>query len=408
MLSIKNLLLLFLALLPMQPKLVQVVSLFRHGARYQLNPLYDPGSMAWWGQLTAVGMRQHQTLGQLLKKEYIDNLGFLSTQYNRKQVEAFSTITDRTVQSAMCQLEGFYPLGSGPRLVLVDKEYHLPPYSNTTDDAEQNFALPNGYQDIPIKFDPKLMKKDCAGEAEQKQKNKEANIAAYNEMNITYYPFIQKLVSIFNLSKDATLETLATLAENIEVSRHLGHALPPQFTSEDLRNLNHLRAWLYQFEFVGDLAKAKNKYKLQKVLDMFDGRSKNPNQEIRWTALSGHDLDIIPLFTELNISSSACIEELYRKGQTSAVNCEQFPEFASSIIFELHQDQSNFSVRVRVDGKYMNLCEKKSPECSYQEWKDRVKRNLASDALAAQICGSFTKEERAEGQWLKVLREKLD
>ena len=140
-------------------------------------------------------------------------------------------------------------------------------------------------------------------------------------MNITYYPFIQKLVSIFNLSKDATLETLTDLADNIEVSRHLGHPLPSQFTNEDLDNLNHLNAWLFQFEFVGNLAKARNKYKLQKVLDMFDGRIKNPNQEIRWTALSGHDFDLIPLFTDLNISSSACIEELYRKGQTSALNC---------------------------------------------------------------------------------------
>ena len=214
-----------------------------------------------------------------------------------------------------------YPLGSGPRMLLVDLKYHLPPYTNKTDDLEQNFALPNGYQPIPIKFDPKFMKRSCDNQDAEKEKNKELNIAAYNEMNITYYPFIQKLISIFNLSKDATLETLTDLADNIEVSRHLGHPLPSQFTNEDLDNLNHLNAWLFQFEFVGNLAKARNKYKLQKVLDMFDGRIKNPNQEIRWTALSGHDFDLIPLFTDLNISSSACIEELYRKGQTSALNC---------------------------------------------------------------------------------------
>ena len=149
----------------MHSKLMQVVSLFRHGARYQLASLYDPGDLAWWGELTAVGMRQHQTLGQLLRREYIDSLDFLSGQYNRKQVEAYSTITDRTVQSAMCQLEGLYPLGTGPRLMVVDKKYRLPPYNNTNDDPEQNFALPNGYQDIPVKFDPKIMKTNCVGQA---------------------------------------------------------------------------------------------------------------------------------------------------------------------------------------------------------------------------------------------------
>ena len=41
---------------------------------------------------------------------------------------------------------------------------------------------------------------------------------------------------------------------------------------------------------------------------MFDGRVKNANQAIKWTFLSGHDLDIVPLFTDLNMSSSQCIE----------------------------------------------------------------------------------------------------
>ena len=66
---------------------------------------------------------------------------------------------------------------------------------------------------------------------------------------------------------------------------------------------------------------------------MFDGRVKNANQAIKWTFLSGHDLDIVPLFTDLNMSSSQCIEELYRKGSTDALNCQQFPEFATSLIF---------------------------------------------------------------------------
>mgnify|MGYP000862317548 FL=1 len=37
--------------------------------------------------------------------------------------------------------------------------------------------------------------------------------------------------------------------------------------------------------------------------------------------LGGHDTDIYPFLIDLNISSSACIEELYRFGKTNALNC---------------------------------------------------------------------------------------
>ena len=50
-------------------KLAQVVSFFRHGARYPLSSIYDGNDTRYiWGELTSVGMRQHQTLGETLRK----------------------------------------------------------------------------------------------------------------------------------------------------------------------------------------------------------------------------------------------------------------------------------------------------------------------------------------------------
>lgn len=50
-------------------KLVQVVSFFRHGARYHLSS-YAGGNETkdYWGELTGVGMRQHHKLGDILRK----------------------------------------------------------------------------------------------------------------------------------------------------------------------------------------------------------------------------------------------------------------------------------------------------------------------------------------------------
>jgi broad specificity phosphatase PhoE len=53
-------------------KLYQVVSLTRHGARYHVNDFGDGNdTKPLWGELTSVGMRQHQKLGEMFRKEYI-------------------------------------------------------------------------------------------------------------------------------------------------------------------------------------------------------------------------------------------------------------------------------------------------------------------------------------------------
>lgn len=97
--------------------------------------------------------------------------------------------------------------------------------------------------------------------------------------------------------------------------------MPTDFTPDDQKNIMHIDSWYKQFTFVKDLAKAVNRDRFVKIINMFDGRISNPNSPLKMTFLSAHDLDIVATYNDLNLSSSQCIEELYRKGQTSALNC---------------------------------------------------------------------------------------
>lgn len=45
-------------------------------------------------------------------------------------------------------------------------------------------------------------------------------------MNMTYYPFIQRMATMFNLSGNVTLETLASLNGNLDCDRYLNRPLP--------------------------------------------------------------------------------------------------------------------------------------------------------------------------------------
>ena len=58
----KTLIILVLLSILCSSKIYQVVSMFRHGARYYLNNYYDANDILR-GELSAVGMKQHQRLG---------------------------------------------------------------------------------------------------------------------------------------------------------------------------------------------------------------------------------------------------------------------------------------------------------------------------------------------------------
>lgn len=140
-------------------------------------------------------------------------------------------------------------------------------------------------------------------------------------MNMTYYPFIRRMATMFNISGNVTLSTMSSLNSQLECDRYIGRPLPKDFNEDDDKNLKHLDSWYKQFGFIGNLSKAINKDRFTKILNVFDSRIKNPNQALKWTFLSGHDLDMVPMYNDLNLSTSQCIEELYRKGQTTALNC---------------------------------------------------------------------------------------
>ncbi len=86
----------------------------------------------------------------MLRRDYIDKLGFLSDQYVEGEIYVVTTDYNRTFESARSQLYGLYPLGKGEKMPEVDQSYHLPPYSNTSDSSEQIFSLPKGHRTIPI------------------------------------------------------------------------------------------------------------------------------------------------------------------------------------------------------------------------------------------------------------------
>lgn len=114
----------------LQAKLYHVVAVISPGARYPINDFHDGNdTRAKWGELSSVGLRQQESLGKLLRKNYISNSGLLSTSFVKEEFQLISMTLNRTIQSALANLHGMYGLGNGQKLNPADKKYRIPPYS---------------------------------------------------------------------------------------------------------------------------------------------------------------------------------------------------------------------------------------------------------------------------------------
>jgi hypothetical protein len=104
----------FIALPLLQAELIQVIQLARHGARTPNSFEYIPNQFNEDnGQLTVLGMVQQYFLGQEMRKRYVEDLGFLSHEFNSSEVVFKSSFKNRTVRSAYSFVSGMYPQEDG-------------------------------------------------------------------------------------------------------------------------------------------------------------------------------------------------------------------------------------------------------------------------------------------------------
>lgn len=94
--------------------MIMAFEITRHGARYGLHSDYfNETSPAWRpGELTQNGKRQHYLIGSEMRNRYMVKNALLDPlRYRASEVYVRSTDRNRTIESALSQLLGLYPLG---------------------------------------------------------------------------------------------------------------------------------------------------------------------------------------------------------------------------------------------------------------------------------------------------------
>ena len=95
--------------------------------------------------------------GSEIRKRYVEDQAFLSTQMNPNELYAYSTPIDRTYMSAMSFMMGLYPPGTPSAMHDNQTAHAVPPMPVENLDVIQaklgNYALENNVQTVPIHSD---------------------------------------------------------------------------------------------------------------------------------------------------------------------------------------------------------------------------------------------------------------
>mmetsp|Transcript_26757 Transcript_26757/g.48233 ORF Transcript_26757/g.48233 Transcript_26757/m.48233 type:complete len:372 (+) Transcript_26757:27-1142(+) len=312
-----------------------VVETCRHGARSPVDAYaWDQG--VWpqgLGELTPEGMRMHYLNGVEFRSRYAGDL--FADNFYSQQIYVRSTDVNRTIMSAQSQLEGLFPYG--PTLNSTQVANAVPPLNVQNISVIQNKlglnAIQGQYQPIPIHvvgaaYDNVLLNYQpevCPAqgtimtqvENSQDYLNREANY------NSTLKSTVE---SVFNTS-DVEFCDAGWFADAVLCDLAAGYPTPSNLTPSLLQQLVEIDSYCNSYWFTDLGARLASSEFFKAIVKNFD-LAITGSTALKFALYSAHDTTLAGFLSGL--------------GVFNGVN----PPFASTILFELHQEGSVYFVKV--------------------------------------------------------------
>ncbi|EGR32672.1 hypothetical protein IMG5_074820 [Ichthyophthirius multifiliis] len=383
-------------------KLKMVQILFRHGIRYSLyselmqNLENYQEQLLNDGQINSLGMRQMYYLGQILRKEYIEDQKFLSPQYIKEEMFIQSSNVNRTLQSAQSFMIGLYPLGTGVKLMEnIPLESFLPTYQQVNQQnqyqyikqMDDNFASPSGIYPFSIHTqgdNDNILNPPCP-----LLKNKNRIIVnreekKFNEEYKKYEKIVQKIAKSIKTNQKFNIQNITKLYDVILCQKYMGYDY--EISQQEFDTIQYLKAYSKLLStFKTENCKLIITPYLQFLVQQFDSKIKNQNYH-KFIVSSAHDSQILPLMVILNLINLDCVYNDFNHNKKS---CEIIPSFSSNLIFELYQnEQDNYVIMVKYNGQYVNLpCGSKNNNklCYYYDFRQFIENSIVNNYN--QQCG---------------------
>lgn len=277
------------------------------------------------GELTAIGMQQEYQLGVSMRKTYVLEAKLLPKNYHFDDVYVRSSDFDRTLVSAQSVLMGLYPLGTGPKL------------------ASGEYALPEGYQPIPIHTIP-VEQDDLLVAHDTKRDQFEELVKKYvyptnkwKQENAELEPQFKRWSKILGIQIN-NLGDVFDIGDNLYVRKLHDAPMPEGLTQEDIDQLIHWSAVVQAEEYapkqIGALT-GKDILIAEKnnMVDIINGKSQH-----KFVLYSGHDISLLAFLSAI--------------GAPVSIN----PPYTSHISIQLFKtDKEDYYFLVLLNDKAVNI-----------------------------------------------------
>jgi hypothetical protein len=343
----------------------------RHGARSPTKKF--PFDSKYWdsklsGELTSSGMRQHYLLGTELRKRYIEDVKFLSSEYNSQEIFVISSAYNRTILSAMSQMQGLYPLTTGPK---VSNNHPRPPMKVSDLEAIEtslgDAALPGYLQVIPIHMESDSLDillrgydSDVCPRMDQLEE-KTLTSAEYLAKEQSWQSLFQEFSSIISMNI-TTIDKCASAYSALVCDEMEGFPLPEGMTQELMDELSKVHGYSKFYSPFSD-EEARN----LSCSNFFKDLSRRMNGRLndkgaKFVLYSAHDTTLAAFLS--------CLDKTF----------DYNPPFASTVFFELYSDET---VVVKFNDEELTFSECGDKICTFSDFEKILEKRYIEDFEAA-------------------------
>lgn len=302
-------------------QMVFAIDVIRHGDRA---PIFDIPAAPWpkteipLGHLSPKGMQQEFSLGEKFRERYVKQHRLLPEHYSSEAMIVRSTDYDRTLISAECVLLGLYPPGGGPII-------------------NGKFALPSGYQPIPIHTRPRaedpLLVVDVVPGLTAVLDKYVRDTPTWQEKDAQIKPRLKHLSEATGMPL-TDIRSVAGLGDALAIYQL--HDVPPPagLSAAEIREVIDDTEWAFRESFrphqVGDLVSHDL---LKTICEYLDTASKNGSDKLKYVLFSAHDTTISGLMSIMHDP------------------VDGRPPYSSDLNFALFKNGTEFKVKVMLNDK---------------------------------------------------------